>query len=125
MFNNPNLKEDLINLRDEVLNFSMKFESMHWLDCHRFINNDLILNDFIKYLKEKNKSLKIRIHSTSTLYGNEENYYRRHIKPECDYFLNFLENNWKKDLHFKYFDLKEKSMENHFLIISKFEDFDE
>eukprot|EP01080_Neovahlkampfia_damariscottae_P004639 gene4639-8212_t len=124
LFQNKNLTNDLENLRKDTLEFSSKFTSMHWLDCHRFINNDLMLIDFIEYLKKSNDKLNLRIHSTCELYGNNDNYYRIHIKPECDYFIEFLKMKWKNNLHFQYFD-QEKSMKIHFLIIEKFKDFDE
>jgi hypothetical protein len=109
------------SLRKEVLEFSTFFEAFHWLDCHRFINNQNVVNDLMEFKNKLNPKLKLRIHSTSEMYGNKS-MFRLHVKPECDLFISFLEKVEPNNYHMHYFNCK-KSMEIHFKIITKFEDF--
>ena len=119
----PNTNSNLTKkqMKDAIQFFQNNVNSIHYLDCHRFITTESILTWFSDMLQQSN--LYLKVHQTPLIH--EKNPYRKHIIVESDGFMKIMRKHSKSSVHYQYYY---KELENkvdpfvlHFRVVKDFE----
>lgn len=113
-FNSSSSIQKIINNRDRIHYFYNNIEKVHWLDCHRYINNSLV-NKLLTELFGERHEPTFYLHATPFI--EQTSPYRRHIKLEYNNFLRECKPICKTQL---YFQNKSFTFQVHFDILRAF-----